>query len=77
MQNLELVKRPETADYLDYDLPYVLLFHKLFIVLALTNALEDVAIIGELHDDANKKCHRKLDRRQPENPRIEGLTKVS
>ena len=77
MQNLELVKRPETADYLDYDLPYVLLFHKLFIVLALTDALEDIAVIGEFHDDANKRCHKKQDRRQSENPEVALLTKVS
>ena len=71
------MERPEASDDLDHDLPNVLLFHKLLIVLTLANALEDVAVVGELHDDANKRCHKKQDRRQSENPEVALLTKVS
>ena len=55
MQDGELVERLETTDHLDHDLPDVLLFDELLIVLTLANALEDVAIVRKLHHDAVKQ----------------------
>jgi len=46
------VKGSQTTDDLNDDLPNVLLLHELLIVLALTDALEDITVVGELHYDA-------------------------
>ena len=39
----------QTFDYLDNNLPNVLFLHELLVILALTDALEHISIIGELH----------------------------
>lgn len=49
------MQRLETLDHLNDDLPDVFFFHKLFVRLALTDALETVSIIGKLHDNAAVK----------------------
>lgn len=52
MKNVEVVEGLEAADYLDHNLPDVLLLHELFMILALTDALENVTVVRELHHDA-------------------------
>lgn len=52
MEDLKIVESSQTPDDLNNYLPNVFLLHKLFIVLALTYALEDVAIVSELHHNA-------------------------
>ena len=49
MQNVQLVERLQAADNLDHDFPDVLLLHELLVVLALTDALENISIIRKLH----------------------------
>ena len=51
MQDFEIVKTVQPFDDLDYNLPNVLLLHKLLVVLALADALEHVSIVRKLHDD--------------------------
>ena len=48
----------ETCDNLDDDLPYMLLLHERFILLTLANALEDIAVVGILHYDAERAKER-------------------
>ena len=38
-------------DYLDNNLPNVLFFHELLVILALTDALEHISIVSELHNN--------------------------
>ena len=52
MEDLKIVKSSQTPDNLNNYLPNVFLLHELFIVLALTYALENVAIVSELHHNA-------------------------
>jgi hypothetical protein len=52
MQDLKIVKCSQTTNDLNDDLPNMLLLHELLIILTLTDALEDVSIVGELHYDA-------------------------
>ena len=54
MQYVELVQVFQPGHDLDHRLPYVLLLVVLLIVLILANPLEDVAVVGELHDDAER-----------------------
>lgn len=58
MQDLELVKRLESFDDLDDNFPDVFFFHKLLVVLALTNPLEHVSVVCILHDNTTKKLVR-------------------
>lgn len=52
MQNLQFVQSFQASNYLNYDLPDVLLLHELFVVLTLANTLKDVAVISKFHHDA-------------------------
>lgn len=52
VEDRQVVESLETPDDLDHDLPDVLFFHELFVVLALADALEDVAVVSKFHDDA-------------------------
>jgi len=54
MQYIELVQTLESGDDLDDDLPNVLLLVILLVVLVLADALEDIAIVSVLHDDAER-----------------------
>ena len=42
----------EATNYLNDNFPYVFLFHKLFVVLALANPLKHVTIVRVLHHNA-------------------------
>ena len=55
MQDFQFVKTLQTFDYLDDNLPYVLLLHELLVILALTDALEHISIVCELHNNATQK----------------------
>ena len=54
MQYVERVQVFEPGHDLDHRLPYVLLLVILLIVLIFAYALENVAVVGELHDDAER-----------------------
>ena len=49
MQYVQLMKALKSGDHLDYCLPDILLFVVLFIILILADALENIAIVCELH----------------------------
>ena len=55
MQNLHIVEGLEASDDLDDNLPNMLFLHELFVVLALTNALEDISIVTVVHHNARNK----------------------
>jgi hypothetical protein len=46
------VKCSQSTNDLNDDLPNVLLLHELLVVLTLADALKDITVVGELHDDA-------------------------
>jgi len=46
------MKCSQTTNDLNDNLPNVLLLHELLVVLTLADALEDITVVGELHDDA-------------------------
>ena len=54
VEDLELVQGFEAPDDLNDNLPNVLLLHELFVVLALADALEHVAIVSKFHHDTKK-----------------------
>ena len=54
MQYVERVQVFEPSHDLDHRLPYVLLLVILLIVLIFAYALENVAVVGKLHDDAER-----------------------
>lgn len=53
MQDFQVMQSFKSLNNLNYNLPYVLFFHKLFGILTITYSLEDVPIICEFHDNTN------------------------
>lgn len=51
MQDFQFMKTFQTFNYLDDNLPDVFLLHELLVVLALTDALEHISIVCELHNN--------------------------
>jgi hypothetical protein len=49
------MERLEPFDDLNDDLPNMLFFHKLLGLLALTDPLETVTVVGEFHHDAKQR----------------------
>lgn len=52
MENIEVVETFQPFNYLNYDLPDVLFLHPMLGLVALTNTLENISIIGKLHNNA-------------------------
>ena len=52
MENIEVVETFQPFNYLNYDLPDVLFLHPMLGLIALTNTLENISIIGILHNNA-------------------------
>ena len=52
MENIEVVEAFQPFNYLNYDLPDVLFLHPMLGLIALTNTLENISIIGKLHNNA-------------------------
>ena len=52
MENIEVVETFQPFNYLNYDLPDVLFLHPMLGLVALTNTLENISIIGILHNNA-------------------------
>ena len=52
MENIEVVETFQSFNYLNYDLPDVLFLHPMLGLVALTNSLENISIIGILHNNA-------------------------
>jgi len=52
MQDFEFVQTFQPLYYLNDNLPYVFFLHELLVVLALADALEHIAIVSKLHDNA-------------------------
>ena len=54
MQDLQLMKRLQSPDHLNNNLPNMLLFHKLLVVLTFTDPLEYIPVIRILHHNATQ-----------------------
>lgn len=54
MQNFSVVECPESADYLDEDVPDLLLLDVGFSLLVITDFLENIAVVSVLHDEAQR-----------------------
>ena len=59
MQNFHLMQSHQPFDHLDNNLPDVLLLHELLDVLALTDSLENIAIVCKLHYNANNNKNQR------------------
>ena len=46
------MKGSQTSNDLNNNFPNMLLLHELLVILTLADALEDISVVGELHDDA-------------------------